>query len=222
MKRIISLILALLIFSLPAFAQTSDKVDLISLDGVTVYEVGDEVLGMDKDAFKEYVKENNIVFYGIANDNSYVIEATCKETSFSSSVKDFKNIKLSDIKDFADSTKILNYNIERLGDAVYIIREVTSDDLAESSKVTQFITVKQGFVYVISVINKEGAEKAKSVVSSIVYNFTETPAQISVWHIVIVSAAIVLVLLVFIFVGIALIKDLKKRNVKNEETAEEE
>ena len=224
MKKIIALVLALLIFSIPVLAQTSDKVDLISLDGVTVYNVGDEVLGMDKDTFKEYVKENAIVFYGVANDNSFVIEATCEETAFSNSVKDFNNIKLSHIIDFANSANIPNYNIEQLGDAVYVIREIVSDDVAVSSNVTQFITVKQGFIYVISVTCAEGTDKAKSVVSNVVYNFTQTPAQISVWHIVVVSAAVILLIVVFVFVSVALIKDIKKRKTKeqDEEIAEEE
>jgi hypothetical protein len=134
------------------------------------------------------------------------------------------NIKLSHIIDFANSANIPNYNIEQLGDAVYVIREIASDDVAVSSNVTQFITVKQGFIYVISVTCDEGADKAKSVVSNVVYNFTQTPAQISVWHIVVVSAAVILLIVVFVFVSVALIKDIKKRKTKeqDEEIAEEE
>ncbi len=222
MKKLIAIIVAILVLSIPAFAQTDDKVELITLDGITVYEVGDEVLGMDKETFKKYIAENNIILYGIANDNSYVIEVTCKETEFSTSVKDFNNIKLADIKDFADSTNVLNYNIEQLGDAVYIIRDITLNESENNSMVTQFITVKQGFIYVISITSANGIDKAKGVVSSIVYNFTQTPAQISVYHIVMVSVAIVLVLGLIVFVSITLIKDIKKRKTKSESEASTE
>ncbi len=222
MKKIIAIILALLIFSVPAFAQTTDTVELITIDGVDVYGVGDEVLGMDKEEFKEYIKENNIILYGIAKDKSFVIEVSCEETEFSKSVKDFKNIKLSDIKDFADSTNIPNYNIEQLGDAVYIIRDIPSNDSENAVKVLQFITVKQEFLYIISITDEKNTDidKTKSVISSIVYNLSETPQSISVWHIVLVSVAIILVLMIFIFVTITVIKDLRKR--KSEEATTEE
>ena len=103
MKRIIALIFALLIFSIPVFAENESKseVTLTYTEGITLYGDGDEVFGIEKESFSKYIKENNIVLYGIANDKSFVFEMTCNQTEFSKSIKDFKNIKLMDIKDFA-------------------------------------------------------------------------------------------------------------------------
>ena len=218
MKRIIALIFALLIFTIPVFAENESKseVTLTYTEGITLYGDGDEVFGIEKESFSKYIKENNIVLYGIANDKSFVFEMTCNQTEFSKSVKDFKNLKLMDIKDFADSMGILTYNIKSLGEASYIVSILPTSDSESEGRLTQYITIKQDKLYVITVtaaksVNNDYEQK---IIGSIKYNFAEHPAQISVWHIVVVGVAIVLVLIIFVWIVITLIKDLKKRKSK--------
>ena len=218
MKRIIALIFAFLIFSIPVFAENESKseVTLTYTEGITLYGDGDEVFGIEKESFSKYIKENNIVLYGIANDKSFVFEMTCNQTEFSKSVKDFKNLKLMDIKDFADSIGILTYNIKSLGDASYIVGVLPASDNESEGRLTQYITIKQDKLYVITVTAAKSvnSDYEQKIIGSIKYNFAEQPAQISVWYIVVVSVAIVLVLIVFVWIAITLIKDLKKRKSK--------
>ena len=176
---------------------------------------------MEEEQFSKYLKENNIIVYAVADDSTYVVEMACYETEFSKSIRDFKNIKLIDVKDFADGMGILTYNIESVGDASYIISCLPTDDSSSEGKVTQYITVKQEKLYVITFtaaksIADSGYEK--KIISGISYNFSYEPEQIYVWHIVIVSAAIILVIITFVCILVTVIKDLKKRkNVQNDQ-----
>ena len=231
MKKIIALILALVLFSLPVSAEDiQPELTLTLTEGITLYGEGDEVLGMNKEQFKEYIEKNNLILYGVADDNSFVIEISGEETQYSKSVKDFNNLKLSDIKDFADNTKILSYNIEQLGEAIYIIREISqapSDLVETTAAVTQYITVKQEKIYVVTVTaaNTVDKEKKKSLVAGIDYSFSEIPPSVSVWQIVIVSGAIILVLVVMAWLIVTLVKDIKKRKnkqINSEKTEEKE
>ncbi len=229
MKRIIALILALFIFTIPVFAENegNGEVTLTYTEGITLYGDGDEVFGIEKESFSKYIKENNIVLYGIANDKSFVFEMTCSQTEFSKSVKDFKNVKLMDIKDFADSMGILIYNIKSLGDASYIVSVLPTSDSESEGRLTQYITIKQDKLYVITVTAAKSVDNndyEQKIIGSIKYNLTEEPDEISVWHIVVVSVAMALVLIIFVWIAITLIKDSKKRRSKDkaEEMTEEE
>ena len=145
MKRIITCVLALIIFAVPVCAVAEYIFSLRYSEGVTLYHYG-----MEAEEFEKYLTDNYIRLFGVDNNNEFVFEITSSETEFSKVIKDFKNIKETDIKDFADSMKFVSYNIETLGEVPYIVSQYPSDDSENSAVVSQYITVKQSRLYVIT------------------------------------------------------------------------
>lgn len=217
MKKIIAVLIALVIFIIPVFAENVSDITLTYNDGITFYSEGDEVLGIEKESFSKYIKDNNIIVYGIADDSSFVVEVICNETPFSKSIKDFNNINLIDIKDFADSMGILTYTIKPLGNASYIVSETVSQNSQNEGVVTQYITIKQDKLYVVTFTASDSlsdSDYKEKIVSGINYNFSDEPQQISVWYIVIVSVIIILILIFSVWILATVIKDLKKRKAE--------
>ncbi len=225
MKRIIACLLALIIFAVPVCALEEHVFSLGYTEGVTLYHyesITGEVLGMEAEEFKKYLTDNYIRLFGVDNNNEFVFEITSEETDFSKGIKDFKNIKETDIKHFADSMKFVSYNIETLGEVPYIVSQYPSDDSENSAVVSQYITVKQGQLYVITFTMAKGisdgnAERIRKIVSGITYIENDVPQNVSIWSVIGVAALAVLVFGVAVYILITVIKDVRKRKSEPDE-----
>lgn len=219
MKRIIACVLALIIFAVPVCAVEEYIFSLRYSEGVTLYHyesITGEVLGMEAEEFEKYLTDNYIRLFGVDNNNEFVFEITSSETEFSKVIKDFKNIKETDIKDFADSMKFVSYNIETLGEVPYIVGQYPSDDSENSAVVSQYITVKQGQLYVITFTMAKGisdgnAERIRKIVSGITYIENDVPQKVSLWSVIGVAVLVVLIICIALYILVTIIKDIRQR-----------
>lgn len=222
MKRLITFFLALIIFAIPACALENLDFSLSYTEDITLYSYenvnsDNNILGMDAESFKKYLKDNNIQLLGVDNNNEFVFEFTSQQTEFSSSVRDFKNLKENDVKDFADSMKFNSYLIESLGDTLYIVSEYPALTVEKSSAAMQYVTITQGRLYVITFTAADGISlnninRIDKIVSGITYSQTGVSQNVSIWTIIGVSAVIILLFGVTLYIIITIIRDIRKRN----------
>ena len=219
MKRIITFLLALIIFAVPVDALEEHTFSLRYTEGVTLYHhesINSEVLGMEAEEFKKYLTDNYIRLFGVDNNSEFVFEITSEETDFSKGINDFKNIKDNDIKDFADSMNFSSYTIETLGEVPYIVSQYPSDDSENSAVVSQYITVKQSQLYIITFnsskeISEDNAQRIKNIVSGITYMENDVPRNVSLWSVIGLAVLVVLIFCVALYVLVTIIKDIRRR-----------
>ena len=222
MKRIIAVFLALIILSVPVLAVEEYAFKFEYTEGITLYNSENisssdqNILGMDKAELHKYFKDNSILYLGVDNNSQFVFEITSQETDFSKGINDFKNIKENDIEDFADSMNFFSYSIEALGDGIYIVGEYLTDDSVNSPIVTQYVTVKQGQLYVITfnsskVTSKDNLQRIKNVVSGITYIENDVPQKVSLLSVIGVAVLAVLIFCIALYILVTIIKDIRRR-----------
>ena len=213
MKRIIALIAVfILLFSLTVSADSSIN---ITPDGefITETEQIAKIIGMDKNELLDFCIENKIVYIAVNKDNSKQIRVTVKENDFSNGIVNING--LSDDKINAVLTDVIGVEgikgeiINKDGQK-FIKTEMSSKDSGGDFILTEYITVANKKVYVLSFYTNK---KADTKYIEKTFETLESPNFVVennglFW---IVGIAIVIFLFASIFIILTLIRDIKAK-----------
>ncbi len=222
MKRIIAFAVAVLLFVFPVFAAENEgKVSLKNTEGLTlctkdnVPSKDGKIFDISEDEFKKYLAENNVLLYGADNGNAFVFELTGDKTEFTQNIKDFANISKDDIKDFADKTLSSEYSLINMAGNDYIVTDLSDQEKNYTTR--QYVTVKHSTLYVVtftvpgaSVKTKTDA-RIKNIVVGLDFGETDKPEEVSLFAVIGIALAILVIVALAVYVIITFVKDFKNK-----------
>lgn len=214
MKRIIALIVVfVLIFSLTVSANSNITIEPKGKFTTETEQIV-KITGKDKEGLLDFCIENKIVYMAVNEDNSKQIRVSVKTNDFSESVANING--LSDDKINAVLADIIGVEgikgeiINRNGQK-FIKTEMSSSDSGGDFILTEYITVADKKIYVLSFYTDKNADTkyiAKTFKTFQAPNFANEKIDNNglVWAVVI---AIVILFAAAIFIIITIIRDIK-------------
>ncbi len=216
LKRVIVLIAVfIMLFSFSVSAESKFN---ITPDGEFFTETQKiaEIIGMEKDELLDFCIENDIVYIAVNKDNSKQIRVTSKETDFSKSIVNINGLSEDKINKLLpdiigiDGVKgeVINKNGQK-----FIKTELSSNDSGGEYILTEYITVAEKKVYVLSFYtdSKSDTDYTQKTFESFdsPYFVNETKGDNAFQYVIII--AIVVFLAASVFIIITIIRDLKKK-----------
>lgn len=222
MKKLVCLLAALLVLGITVCA--ADGISIDAGEGFETYSSGGEaervtaILGMTDSEFKDYCKENNIIYFAVNGDNTKQIRVTLNETAFSAGIgnlsvlPDEKIIAL--IPEFTGSDQVGGTVAEKDGQKFVKVSIETRDSGGEYS-VLQYTTVAEKKEYTLSFYTSGGqdtayTEKVFESFNADDFALTSEEAKTAPLKYVVI-AAIAVFAAVCAVVVFTLIRDIKKR-----------
>lgn len=213
MKRIIALIAVfILLFSLTVSADSSIN---ITPDGefITETEQIAKIIGMDKNELLDFCIENKIVYIAVNKDNSKQIRVTVKENDFSNGIVNINGLsddKINAVLPDVIGVEGIKGEIINKDGQKFIKTEMSSKDSGGDFILTEYITVANKKVYVLSFYTNK---KADTKYIEKTFETLESPNFVVennglFW---IVGIAIVIFLFATVFIIITLIRDIKAK-----------
>lgn len=213
MKRIIALIAVfILLFSLTVSADSSIN---ITPDGefTTETEQIAKIIGMDKNELLDFCIENKIVYIAVNKDNSKQIRVTVKENDFSNGIVNINGLsddKINAVLPDVIGVEGIKGEIINKDGQKFIKTEMSSKDSGGDFILTEYITVANKKVYVLSFYTNK---KADTKYIEKTFETLESPNFVVennglFW---IVGIAIVIFLFATVFIIITLIRDIKAK-----------
>lgn len=213
MKRIIALIAVfILLFSLTVSADSSIN---ITPDGefITETEQIAKIIGMDKNELLDFCIENKIVYIAVNKDNSKQIRVTVKENDFSNGIVNINGLsddKINAVLHDVIGVEGIKGEIINKDGQKFIKTEMSSKDSGGDFILTEYITVANKKVYVLSFYTNK---KADTKYIEKTFETLESPNFVVennglFW---IVGIAIVIFLFASIFIILTLIRDIKAK-----------
>ncbi len=241
MKRRLFTLLSVLcilvgIFSLPAAAYSDsencfsinvpEQYTIINADNVKANQDFLQKINYTAAGFKDYLKNNNIVFYAINKTDGSEIVLKCVSSEFSKNINDLNFLDNSSLKTVAD--RILqekSYTVyERNGGRFFVVN-IDSEDRGGSFYGTQFLTVKNSVMYSLSFTFKDSAIASESseIVNKVFEEFNISDNTGFSWKnfgdtiiAVIISLCIILFIIVAGYVIYTFINDIRSKNSTND------
>ena len=213
MKRIIALIAVfILLFSLTVSADSSIN---ITPDGefITETEQIAKIIGMDKNELLDFCIENKIVYIAVNKDNSKQIRVTVKENDFSNGIVNINGLsddKINAVLPDVIGVEGIKGEIINKDGQKFIKTEMSSKDSGGDFILTEYITVANKKVYVLSFYTNK---KADTKYIEKTFETLESPNFVVennglFW---VVGIAIVIFLFATVFIIITLIRDIKAK-----------
>jgi hypothetical protein len=213
LKRIIALIAVfILLFSLTVSADSSIN---ITPDGefTTETEQIAKIIGMDKNELLDFCIENKIVYIAVNKDNSKQIRVTVKENDFSNGIVNINGLsddKINAVLPDVIGVEGIKGEIINKDGQKFIKTEMSSKDSGGDFILTEYITVANKKVYVLSFYTNK---KADTKYIEKTFETLESPNFVVennglFW---IVGIAIVIFLFASIFIILTLIRDIKAK-----------
>lgn len=213
MKRIIALIAVfILLFSLTVSADSSIN---ITPDGefITETEQIAKIIGMDKNELLDFCIENKIVYIAVNKDNSKQIRVTVKENDFSNGIVNINGLsddKINAVLPDVIGVEGIKGEIINKDGQKFIKTEMSSKDSGGDFILTEYITVANKKVYVLSFYTNK---KADTKYIEKTFETLESPNFVVennglFW---IVGIAIVIFLFATVFIILTLIRDIKAK-----------
>ena len=211
MKRIIALIAVfILLFSLTVSADSNIN---ITPDGefITETEQIAKIIGMDKNELLDFCIENKIVYIAVNKENSKQIRVTVKENDFSNGIVNINGLsddKINAVLPDVIGVEGIKGEIINKDGQKFIKTEMSSKDSGGDFILTEYITVANKKVYVLSFYTNK---KADTKYIEKTFETLESPNFVVennglFW---IVGIAIVIFLFASVFIIITLIRDIK-------------
>jgi hypothetical protein len=213
LKRIIALIAVfILLFSLTVSADSSIN---ITPDGefITETEQIAKIIGMDKNELLDFCIENKIVYIAVNKDNSKQIRVTVKENDFSNGIVNINGLsddKINAVLPDVIGVEGIKGEIINKDGQKFIKTEMSSKDSGGDFILTEYITVANKKVYVLSFYTNK---KADTKYIEKTFETLESPNFVVennglFW---VVGIAIVIFLFATVFIIITLIRDIKAK-----------
>ncbi len=213
MKRIIALIAVfILLFSLTVSADSSIN---ITPDGefITETEQIAKIIGMDKNELLDFCIENKIVYIAVNKDNSKQIRVTVKENDFSNGIVNINGLsddKINAVLPDVIGVEGIKGEIINKDGQKFIKTEMSSKDSGGDFILTEYITVANKKVYVLSFYTNK---KADTKYIEKTFETFESPNFVVennglFW---VVGIAIVIFLFATVFIILTLIRDIKAK-----------
>jgi hypothetical protein len=213
LKRIIALIAVfILLFSLTVSADSSIN---ITPDGefITETEQIAKIIGMDKNELLDFCIENKMVYIAVNKDNSKQIRVTVKENDFSNGIVNINGLsddKINAVLPDVIGVEGIKGEIINKDGQKFIKTEMSSKDSGGDFILTEYITVANKKVYVLSFYTNK---KADTKYIEKTFETLESPNFVVennglFW---IVGIAIVIFLFASIFIILTLIRDIKAK-----------
>lgn len=229
MKKLIALILTIVLFSVPVSAEKAENSISVDYTDGLVYCTPDYInpqidYGMTEEEFKKHLIDNDIVFWGTDVDNGLTVEIRSSTTDFSEKVVDLNSLEKAEIDEFRKSLfdEASASTLVNLNNNIYVRCELPHDDVLGGLYEHQYVTVKQGKLYVITV--------AFESENPIIYEFVEkfirgikysVEAENSDIYLLLLAFMIVAVLAITVCIIIIIVRKIKD-NDKNELAEETE
>ena len=165
-KIVITALLSVLCF-LPAFTvfAAADDYTVKEQDGFVI-TYGDKniesvakIMGVTKSELKKKFKDENILFIAVNTDNSIQIRLSRYETELSKKVEDISYLSDGLLSDIFPELENDNYIKTAIGKTPFIKNTETLLDSGGNYTSNQYVTIKNGYVYQISVYVSENAEQ---------------------------------------------------------------
>ncbi len=241
LKRRIFALLSVLCILIGAFSLTataySDKENYFSINVPEQYTVinADNVksnqdflqkINYTASGFKDYLKNNNIVFYAINKTDGSEIVLKCISSEFSKSIEDMNFLGNDALVSVAD--KILqdkSYTAYEKNGSKFLIVDIDSEDRGGSFYGTQFLTVKNGILYSLSFTFKDSttALSSNEIVNTVFEEFYISDNSGFSWEnfgdiiiTVIITLCIILFVIVSGYVVYTFINDIRTKNSTND------
>jgi hypothetical protein len=213
LKRIIALIAVfILLFSLTVSADSNIN---ITPDGefITETEQIAKIIGMDKNELLDFCIENKIVYIAVNKDNSKQIRVTVKENDFSNGIVNINGLsddKINAVLPDVIGVEGIKGEIINKDGQKFIKTEMSSKDSGGDFILTEYITVANKKVYVLSFYTNK---KADTKYIEKTFETLESPNFVVennglFW---VVGIAIVIFLFATVFIIITLIRDIKAK-----------
>lgn len=216
-KKLICIVSALFIFSFSAVAATDITLNA-GKDFLVYSQNGDNgkiaaALNIGDDELSSYISENGIKYFAINKDNTVQVKLSVSITEFSSGVSDLSNLSDDNIESLLpEITGIDNVRgdtVDKTGQKFAEIR-LSSRDSGGDYTVTQFITVAQKKLYVLSVSvsaddDADYADKVFATLDSSDFNHVKTQKS---YYGYVILGAVFLIAAVCVYVAVTLIRDI--------------
>ncbi len=222
MKKALLLIFVLLFsFALPFYAvAASSEINFNNDDGafsvysnVSIKDSKQEIFGMPTESFEEYMRNNDMLLYA-TDDKSIVFNVSNTETDFSRAVSDFSKYSDETVLEFADTLTVENDGVVSVNDIKYVVINHDAENDADFSRLRQYVTVKNGEFYVVTLNFIYGADNIDELSSDVIQRIfinTVSGAEYSVVFVIVLLALIILVAIVVVYLAISIIKDLRNK-----------
>lgn len=183
-------------------------------------------LNFTQKGFKDYLKTNNIAVYAVNTENGSEVVLRVVNTDFAKNVGDLSLLDDSSIDRIAP--KIVNksdYSVEKINSTKFLKTIFEAQDKGGNFYGTQYFTVKNGQVYILSLsfpssVNKQSAI---DIESGILENFVIRKNSAFSWQnfgdiitFVIVFLAIILFAVVAGYIIYTFVTDIKNKNSSND------
>ena len=200
-----------------SFDNSSESVILCNPDNIS--KAAAQAFGSDEKSLKASMEENNIILSGAAKDKTYTFNVVKISTEFSNKIIDLRNFTESQLDDIAVSL-VSDYNTYfKSEEATYIcIDGYTESAVKKPLCNRQYITVKNGDMYIITIITDDEIIDSddEKTMSDIIENISiKSPKEYNVLYIVLVGAVILVLVGAVAVITVSIIKDIKKNSTDN-------
>lgn len=186
-------------------------------------------LGFTSSSFKKYISDNNIIMFASLKDKSCQITVNAVKTRFSEQTEDFAYIDDEILKNlipdlFAES--INSFKIETVNENKFIINENLGNDNASDFSYVQYVTVKNGLLYTVTVAfsSEIASLQNTNYVSELMQSFVINKQREKITAVNIQNVAIyvilVLIILFLLFVVIYIVYTFVNDIIKNRNTSD--
>lgn len=180
---------------------------------VSIKDNKQEVFGVPPEKFEEYMRVNDMLLYGTDNKN-IVFNVSCAETDFSKDIVDFANYSDESVLEIADTLVIKNEGVFSINGTKYFVINSMAENDADFSEQRQYVTVKNGTLYVVTlnfIYGIEGIDDlSRNVIERVIFNSAEN-VEFNYVFVVIVLLLILLVAFVVVCLIVSIFKDLRKQ-----------
>lgn len=203
-----------------------EQYTVINADNVKTNQDFLQKINYTASGFKDYLKNNNIVFYAINKTDGSEIVLKCVSSEFSKNINDLILLDNSSLNTVAD--KILNdktYTAYEKNGTKFLMVDINAEDRGGSFYGTQFLTVKNGLMYSLSFTFKDSAISSESseIINNVFEDFYISDNTGFSWKkfgniiiAVVISLCIILFVIVAGYVVYTFINDVRAKNSTND------
>ena len=210
------------LFALITVFAAAEDYSVTASSGFTVAYYGEDmakaakIMGLSEKELKTLCRENDVQFVAVNADNSVQIRLSRYQTELSKKTEDLSSLSDSLVEELFSDIGENKYVKATLGNTVFFKMTENLSDSGGNYVSDQYVTVKNGYVYLVSVYRAESAdtEAAEAFLQGIRINRTVIFSNKQ--KILVASAIAVLVILIGFMVR-GIIKDVRIQKRENEQ-----